>query len=372
MNTPKRQHQRTFLVTAFFGLLAVLATTGCNQQEDQGAKNDASSEEKKQAQIEALLKENGSGPIVQPKAGSAAPAAAAPSPEGNGVAAAGDATPVQSQIVVKLVSAGTGPKQKLSYQFQVGRERNFAMNMEILSSRITNGQKEPGPPPIVLALNGTTKTVEASPTLAKRINTFADFSVTSKDIPPEMEAQMKAQFALLKGTQLIESVTTKGEVVDLQVADMAQMNPVVLGLIQNLKDGMTNQFIPLPEEEVGVGAKWLSTTTVEASGMTITQETEVELLELQGSKAKAKLTLRQSAPAQKLSDPRLPPGTTIELLKLTGGGTGNVTVDFKEMIIDSKSELSMGVDTQISGGPVPEPQKSITDTKMKIHMRLTK
>ncbi len=183
---------------------------------------------------------------------------------------------------------------------------------------------------------------------------------------------MKAQFAMLKGTQLIESITTKGEVVDLQVADMAQMNPVVLGLIQNLKDGMTNQFIPLPNEEVGAGAKWISTTKVEASGMTITQETEVELLSLQGSKATAKLTLRQSAPAQKLSDPRLPPGTTIELLKLSGGGEGNVTVDFKEMIIDSKAELSMGVDTQISGGPVPEPQKSITDTKMKIHMRLTK
>lgn len=105
--------------------------------------------------------------------------------------------------------------------------------------------------------------------------------------------------------------------------------------------------------------------------MTITQETEVELLTLKGYKATARLTMKQTAPAQKLEDPRLPPGTTIELLKLEGGGQGEMTVDFAEMIIESKSELKMAVDTQIAGGPVPAPQKSLTDTSMKMHVKLT-
>src|SRR5690606_21450030 len=140
--------------------LAVSAATGCNNQEDKAkeAKSDAASKEKKQAQIEALLKENGSGPLAQPTPAPGSAARSAPDQKpAPGTPAAEAGAPANSQIVVKLVSAGTGPKQKLSYQFEVGRERNFAMDMEILSSRITNGQKEPGPPPITLVLTGTTK-----------------------------------------------------------------------------------------------------------------------------------------------------------------------------------------------------------------------
>ncbi len=170
MNTPKRQHGRSFFVTAFVGLLALSTASACNQKEDKAkdSKNDAAAEEKKQAQIDALLRENGTAPVGQ--SAPAAPAkptpatGSAPTPPG---ATAGNTAPTDSQIEVKLVSAGSGPKQMLSYQFQVGRERKFAMDMEILSSRITNGQKEPGPPPITLSLTGTTQTVEASATGAK-------------------------------------------------------------------------------------------------------------------------------------------------------------------------------------------------------------
>lgn len=359
--------------TAFMGMIAVSTLLGCDKDagKEKQKEDPVASEEKKQAQIDALLRENGSAPVAPADPAAAlkptepAPAVAAPAP-GAPAGAQGSA------LQIKLISAGSGPKQKLSYSFKVGRKRNFAMDMEVASGRVTNGQKEPGPPPITLALTGTTETFEASATGAKRMNTFADFSAKAADLPPEIEAQMKQQFAMLKGTQLIETDSSRGEVLDLQIRDMSQMNPVVLGLIQNLKDGMTNQFMPLPAEEVGAGAKWVSTTSVEASGMTITQETEVELLSLQGTKATARLTMKQTAPAQKLQDPRLPPGTTIELLKLEGGGDGEMTVDFAEMIIDAKSNLKMSVDTQVSGGPVPTPQKTLVDTSMKMHVKLTK
>ena len=333
-------------------------------------------EQAKQARIDALLKENGSvqgktpqaNPFAQPPAKKHSSAAASPSTPASGKAPA----PVQvpTTAVVTLQSSGNGPKKELRYAFELNRKRSFEMDMTISTASTTNGQKAPSPPPISMAIQGASVTKAVTPLQAQRETTFLNVAAKSKDLPPQLAAQMNAQFSLIQGIQLIESVTTQGEVTSLQLKDPSQINPAVLGMIQSLKDGMTNAFVPLPQEPVGIGAQWKSSNTIVATGMSITQTNEVELLSLNGTKAEVKMTFTQSAPSQELKDPRLPPEAKIELLKLVGGGSGKMTFDLAKVIVDGMVDLKMNVETKVSGPMVPAPQTTKAETGVKIHMRL--
>src|SRR5690606_18687126 len=143
--------------------------------------------------------------------------------------------------------------------------------------------------------------------------------------------------------------------------------PQLVALLQNLQDGMTNAYLPLPKEPVGPGAKWTATNQVEAGGIEVTQVNEVTLKSIAGDKLTVDLVFKQSAPAQRIQVPELPPGAQVELTGMTGAGKGNLTVDLGTLVTDSRIELSMTVDTKISGAGSPEPVLSSTDTAMKIH-----
>jgi hypothetical protein len=134
---------------------------------------------------------------------------------------------------------------------------------------------------------------------------------------------------------------------------------------------MSNAFLPLPDEAVGVGAKWKGTTKLETSGLVVLQENIVHLKSLNGNRAVVELTFKQSAPKQELAAAGLPPGAKVELIAMEGGGSGTMTVDFGTLITDSKVNLKMTVDTKISGAGIPQPVQTATDTSMKIHMRIT-
>lgn len=367
--------------------LAILLafSNGCDEKSSTTEGSQKSAEEKaveQKATVDALLRQNGIDPTTLPTA--PGPGAAQAAPPGTGDVTPppavqpmnakgtddGPSTGGPPQATVVLIKPGQGPKKVLRYQFQKGRKRNFAMDMEVVATRVVNGQPTPGTPPVTISMRGTSLTVAADEHKAQRENTFVDFTPSSDGLPPMMVEQMKAQFGALKGIQLVETVSTQGQILDLSLKQESVNNPEALALIQNLQDGMSNAFLALPTEAVGVGAEWKGTTTIATAGLNILQENTVVLKSLNGNKATVEITFKQSAGKQILDAPGLPPGAQVELASMEGGGTGSVTVDFANLVTDSKSSLRMVVDTKISGA-APEPILSATDTTMKIHMRIT-
>ena len=134
---------------------------------------------------------------------------------------------------------------------------------------------------------------------------------------------------------------------------------------------MTNAFLPLPKEPVGAGAKWKATNQVEAGGIRVTQVNEITLKSISGDNISVELAFNQSAPPQRIQVPELPPDAQVELTGMTGGGKGTMSVNLATLVTDSRIDLSMTVDTKISGGGAPEPVLSSTDTGMKIHLKVT-
>src|SRR5690606_7673530 len=115
----------------------------------------------------------------------------------------------------------------------------------------------------------------------------------------------------------------------------------LVALLQNLQDGMTNAFLPLPKEPVGSGAKWKATNQVEAGGIRVTQVNEVTLKSISGDNITVELVFKQSAPAQRIQVPELPPDAQVELTGMAGGGKGTMSVNLATLVTESRIDLSM-------------------------------
>jgi hypothetical protein len=220
-------------------------------------------------------------------------------------------------------------------------------------------------------MSGTIKTLEVQESVARREITFLEFTPGTEGMPPEAVQQMRAQMDIIKGTQLVETVTQTGRIQDVQVGQANLNNPQVFALLQNLQDAMTNAYLPLPDGPIGVGAKWKSTTKTEAGGIEVTRITHASLDSLVGDQATVGLKFEQSAPRRIINAPGLPPGAQVEILGVKGGGTGTMKVNFATLETDNKLELAMTVDTKITEPGAPEPFMESTDTAMKVHMRVT-
>jgi len=323
----------------------------------------------KKAKIDALLRENGIDPasIKEKSAGEIPSSGAGPAKSTHH-----DASTKKPGALVEVLTPGTGPLKVLRYQFKEGQVRKFSMQMEIVPTRTVNGQPMPSIPAVKIEMLGTSKTLSFVGHSAQRQNTFSKVTPGTDGLPPAIAEQMLAQFSGLKGIELLETVSDTGQVLDMSVRPGSNATPQVVAMMQNLQDGMSNAFLPLPSDPVGPGAKWRATTQVSTAGLTIQQVNEVELLSLKGAVATVALTFSQSAAKQIIQAPGLPPGAQVELISMKGGGTGKMRVDLSSLVTESNVDLTMTVDTKISGPAMPQPVLSATSTSMKIKMKVSK
>ena len=387
--------------SAFVFTLSALTLLGCEEKESAKAPTPPASSAEKQARLDALLKENGLDPNTLPTAAAPGatdpaqaqqPSAASPAqptppaaqttapnaqPSGaqpggpNAQAASAPGQPGSPPaVIIKLLTAGSGPKQQLRYGFTKGSQQKFALDIEVGVERLVNGQPTPGMPPFALSLKGATITLSADASAARRQHTFIEMIPAVTGVPPEVVEQIKAQYSMLNGLQLIETVSPRGIMMGMEL-DQRAVHPQVLALMQHLQDGMTNAFLPLPEESVGVGARWVGTTTIDAAGIRLIQENEIQLNSLEGSVAEVGLKLKQTAQSSKIEGANLPPGVTINLTKLEGKGAGSMKVDFKNVLVTSKVELSTTMETTITQPETPAPIKETAKTSMKAQIAIT-
>ena len=355
------------LLSAFLALSLTFACDNKDEASKPPTPEETAKKAKKQKETaDALLRENG----IDPASITDAPPAQKQAVPPAGAAAAGaGAAPLAK---VELLEPGTGKKVALRYKFEANRTIKFDMRMKISPNRTVNGQPEAGMPPVKIMLKGESKTLGVEGNLAKRENTFLDINPGAEGLPPAVLGQMKAQFAGLIGVQLIETVNERGQLLDTALKPGSRVNPQTISLLQNLQEGISKAFVPLPVEEVGVGAKWRTVNVVNSGGLVVTQINEVKLSSLKGTKVKFELSFSQTADKQILQTPGLPPGAQVELLAMKGTGKGSMDVDLATLIAKSEFDIDMSVDTKISGAGSPQPIMTATSTGMTIKMETTK
>jgi hypothetical protein len=125
------------------------------------------------------------------------------------------------------------------------------------------------------------------------------------------------------------------------------IDPQMRQTLENTMQGMDQMSSPLPDEAVGIGAKWELYQQVEQNGMKVDQVTLFELVALEGDKGRLTATVTQKAGQQAINAPGMM-GATAELLKLSSAGSGTIEFDLNHLVpmssIAISSDYSVKVD----------------------------
>ena len=220
-------------------------------------------------------------------------------------AAVADSVPAPT---IKLVGAGKGTKKQLRFVPKKGAKSSMVMTSQQAVARGLKG-KLPAPeaaPAVKTTIDIEVLDVTADGDIKVQFTYRKSEVVPDKRTKPELAKQVATAleaFAGLTGTAI---VTSRGLTKEVSFTPPASATREVKTAIETAKSVATQLAQPLPEEAVGVGAKWQTTST--ATGGEVTAETVAtyELVASTANTVKLKTTLT---------------------VKGKGSGTGNLTTD---------------------------------------------
>lgn len=254
-------------------------------------------------------------------------------------AAAGGGAPT-----IKLLEAGSGPKQELRFATKKGARLKVVMTMDM---------------GLGMGVAGTKPTVQMAPTMrmamdmkvtdvAKNGDIRYEFKMRNPEVlpakgtPREMVVAMKASLAGIAGTTGYAVVSNRGFTKEGAIQVPPNASAQLKQMMSSVEQSLSQLSAPLPEEAVGVGARWETTTHVVSNGMSLDQLTTTELLSAKGKRVQLRVALVQKGARQTFKAN----GVDVELHDFQGGGSGTMDLDLTKLVpttssLTMQSELEM-------------------------------
>ncbi|HSJ63449.1 MAG TPA: hypothetical protein VK922_06015, partial [Gemmatimonadaceae bacterium] len=229
--------------------------------------------------------------------------------------AAADAPPAPT---VKLVTAGKGTLRPLRFTPAKGAKHTLVMTSQEASARGARGKLPPleqGPAvrmTIELVVTGVAPGGDIRYEYVYRKVEVVEDRTTK----PDVVAQMNSMLGALVGTKGHVVHTSRGIVKESDITVAPGAGPVLRESMEGLRSALNQAMQPLPEEPLGVGARWNTTLTAQVGQVTIQQQASHELVELDGTRGKIKVTLKQQGKDNLPGD-----------LRLAATGTGEISFD---------------------------------------------
>lgn len=295
---------------------------------------------------------------------SATPLSGRPEPQ-----AALSGTPVDAPIVT-LLDAGTGRRQKLRYEPEPGTRGRLAMRMNMQMAIAMNGRAIPlaMPPMTVTADTMITGTTATTFDLVATI-TATDVEAGSA-AGPDMEERLRVALAKMIGMSTTTRMDRRGVLLAAGIDIPPGVDAATTQILDSLKQSMTQATAPLPEEPVGLGARWSVASVITNNTMTLNQTAVFTLTELHDRRGLVTMQIAQHAPRQEVKAAGGPAGATSTLDSLTSDGTGSMRFDLVAVMptaleLATTSEVAM---TTIPAGALPE---DAVRTTMRMSLEMT-
>ncbi|MHC4957618.1 MAG: hypothetical protein ACYTGN_04520 [Planctomycetota bacterium] len=221
--------------------------------------------------------------------------------------------------VLELIDAGRGPKRLLRYNVEPGKTHEVVMRMTMAMGPMRT-------PEIKMTMTITVNSVTPEGDIHYSYR-FIGAEVAGGGELPGMEALQG-----LSGTGIVTSRgVTKAGTVNVPKGAPDNMKQ----MMANLEESMKQFSCPLPEQPVGVGAKWRLRMPIETVAFGFDQKALFELACADDETGLLKVTIVQNARNQSIEAN----GVEAQLKELKSRGTG-------EMEYDLTRTVSMSIDTK--------------------------
>ena len=182
------------------------------------------------------------------------------------------------------------------------------------------------------------------------------FEYTDMEVVDDPNNPSPAAQAIRNSIKPMIGMTGEGVTSNCGITRSAQINvpenapAMIKQLLGGMKDALQRLSAPLPEEAVGVGAKWEVIQDVTANGMDLTQTTIYELVAYVDGGFTVSSQTTQSADPQQIKNPALPPTMKMMLdsLVTTGGATSTLNTGLvmpvdSTVTVDSSAKMTMTI-----------------------------
>jgi len=245
---------------------------------------------------------------------------------------------LQTPPTVKLLEAGNEPRSVLRLKPKAGDTETVVMTMRMNNEMEMGGAKRPMPrnPPSVLTTRvlidsvGPEGDIHCTATIVK-----AEAGSTEGSDAKSVEAT-KAMLAGVPGLTFKMVISDRGFTRLIEVQPVKASTPGVSQMIKNVNDSLSKVSMPLPEEPIGVGARWQSEGAVTSNGLTIDQTATYTLVSRAERSFGVESDVKQTAKPQEIKDPKMPAGMTINLKSLDGQVRGKTETSG---VMPSKGEV---------------------------------
>ena len=270
-----------------------------------------------------------------------------------------------SPAIVKMLSPGADPKAPLRYKIPAGFKTSGAITVTMGLTMNMGGMSLP-PMDLPgmkmsfdLAVSGVTPTGDATYDLA-----FTDMTTeAAPGLDPSVAAMIQGSAGAIKEIRGTATVSNRG-VVRSTTFDLSKMtDPNLKQALQQVSSQMEGMAVPLPEEAVGVGARWEGRQAINAAGMATYVRTEYELVSVTGTTVNLRVKAETTAPPQAMNNPMLGPDAQIQVEKLSGTNAGTVALRLDGLV--PTAEMSGTTNTAMSISMGGQNQQMNMDIKMK-------
>lgn len=267
---------------------------------------------------------------------------------------------------IKLLEPGAEPRRELRYQFKPTGTVTMVMGMKMSMSMQFGEIQSPmtSMPRMENRMEIKTETLDPDGNLQYSFTLTKSGIAEGEDANPQIQAVLEKDLKAMEGMTGSATVTPRGLTKEAEINIPPTAPKSIEQMIQNLKQSIRQMSIPLPEEAVGVGAKWEIQSDVKNADISLTQTMLATLEAMDESSCKIKVAMKQSAEEQELKAPTLPPGATLTLKSLASDGDTSLDIDLTSLVPKSHGEISS---TSVMEVDQNGQQQSVT---MKMNMSL--
>lgn len=276
--------------------------------------------------------------------------------------------PVRAAPRVEVQVPGDAPLRPLRLHPAVGDREAMELSVGIRMS-MRNGAQDLPSIPVPITKTRVSSTIEEVGPEGMTVRQAVDSveAVPVEGTPPAMLEQVRQSVEPLAQYRAVVHMNHRGAVLGGQVELPRDLPPVVHQTMQQMTQNLGQLAVPLPEEPVGVGARWTAIHEVEQNGMKLRQTAHYTMRSLEGEHA-----VFEAQVQQELLDPNVQApgmlGTTARVGEFTSSGQGTIELDLAHVSPSSVAltvDLRMTMDMTVLG----QPQHVEMDMTMQMDMR---
>jgi Family of unknown function (DUF6263) len=259
------------------------------------------------------------------------------------LAAAPSAVPADAPVV-KLIDPGKDPKKALRLTAKVGLRRTMVMSMKMTMAMTMGANSVPAQklPETRMTMDMKVTNVAPNGDIRYEFTIKKPEVIADKDANPQVVDAMKNALKGMDGMNGYAVVSSRGFTKEADINMPPNMDPSMRQLMEGTKQSLNQISSPLPEEPVGVGARWETIMKLKQNGMVLNQTASNELVDLKGDTGKINLKIKQNAERQKITQN----GVTVDLISLSSTGGGVMNFDLARLV-PSLATVNLSSDSQM-------------------------